>query len=118
MTWKYRCSKCRGRNVFATKIDPWSKDVCRHCGYNKFYLDRRRQWRTDYCDCSSEMYHYRHRIGSPYCQHNPNYELNVRVGKYGEDKYAVLAEIAERRLDDAIERALKLGPTNDDECPF
>lgn len=101
--------------MFVIPIDPWSKDKCKHCGYDKFYLDRRRQWRSDYCDCSG--YHYRHRIGSTYCEHNPKYELNVRVHRYGEDRDAVLLDIAEKMLDAAMEEALKLEP-KDEDCPF
>lgn len=91
MTWKYRCMKCRGRNVFKQKLDGWSVEACRHCGHDKFYVDRRRQWRTDYCRC--EGYHHTHRIGSTYCEHNPRFEVNVRVDRYGERLEDVLIDI-------------------------
>lgn len=107
MTWKYRCMLCRGRNVFIRPLDDYlRKKKCRHCGHDRFYLDRRRQWRTDYCSCDG--YHYTHRIGSTYCMHNPNYEVNIRVGRYGEDLQEVLLEIALREKP----------PETEDECPF
>lgn len=92
MTWHYRCMKCRGRNVFLRELDTYiRRKKCRHCGHFRFYLDRRRQWRTDYCRCNG--YHYTHRIGSPYCEHNENYQVNVRVGRYGEKLEDVLEDI-------------------------
>ena len=93
--------KCRGRNVFRHPVEWYIRaKKCQHCGHGRFYLDRARQYRDDYCSCS-ENYHYTHRKGSTYCIHNPNYEVNVRVGRYGESRDAVLEEIKQR-----------------DECPF
>lgn len=92
MTWKYRCSRCRGRNVFSRKLDGWSVPACRHCGHDKFYLDRARQFRNDYCSCT-ENYHYTHRKGSPMCIHHPDYQVNVRTRRYGEKLEDVLEDI-------------------------
>lgn len=96
MTWKYRCSKCRGRNVFKQKIDGWSKESCRHCQHDSFYLDRARQFRNDYCDCTHWCgYHFRHRKGSPRCVHHPQFQINARVFS-GEKLEDVLEDIALR----------------------
>lgn len=65
---------------------------CKHCGHDRFYLDKSRQYRTDYCSC--EGYHYRHRAKSTFCVENPQYEFNVRVGRFGEDPADVQMEIA------------------------
>lgn len=95
MTWKYRCMACRGRNVFRQKVEWYVRPrQCRHCGHESFYLDRARQFRKDYCSC--EGYHYTHRQGSTYCIHNPNYQVNVRVGRYGEKREDVLEDMALR----------------------
>lgn len=94
MSWAYRCMKCRGRNTLKSEITGYFGPECRHCGHNRFYLDRRRQWRTDYCNC--EGYHYKHRAGSGCCELSPNYEVNVRVGRYGEKLEDVLEDIALR----------------------
>lgn len=96
-TWKYRCSKCRGRNVFERKLDGWMAPACKHCGHDKFYLDRARQFRRDYCDCShTDGYHYRHREGSPFCIHNPEFQVNARTRKHDEKLEDVLEDIALR----------------------
>lgn len=95
MTWKYRCNKCRGRNVFLKLLEDYVRPRrCRHCGHGCFYLDRRRQYRTDYCSCT-EGYHHMHRLGSPLCIHHPQFELNSRVAR-GEELKDVLLEIALR----------------------
>lgn len=97
MSWAYRCMKCRGRNVFRQKVEWYIRaKKCRHCGHGRFYLDRARQYRKDYCSC--EGYHYRHREGSTYCIHNPNYQVNVRVGRYGEKLEDVLEDIMLKEL--------------------
>ncbi len=96
MSYAYRCSKCRGRNTMKHRYD-WYKrtPVCKHCkACNRYYLDKARQYRNDYCSC--EGYHYKHRIKSACCIHHPDYELHVRVGRYGEDSAVVIAEIAAR----------------------
>lgn len=88
--------KCRGRNVFVRQIEDYLRPKkCRHCGHSRFYLDRRRQWRTDYCTCT-DGYHYTHRIGSTFCIHNPDFQINVRVHRYGEKLEDVLEDIALR----------------------
>ena len=97
MTFKYRCSKCRGRNCFKHLLDWYlRKRRCRHCGHDRFYLDRARQFRDDYCTCSG--YHYTHRKGSTFCEHHPNYQVNVRVGRYGEKLEDVLEDIKLRAI--------------------
>ena len=98
MTWKYRCSRCRGRNVFKQKLDGWSDEKCHHCQYARFYFDRARQYRDDYCSCSHAFgYHYTHRRGSPRCVHHPDFELNARVFS-GESLEHVLEDIALRAI--------------------
>jgi hypothetical protein len=99
--------KCRGRNLLQSKIEGYYGPECRHCGHQRFYLDRRRQWRTDYCTCDG--YHYKHRAGSPFCMLNPNYEFNVRTRRYGEDP-------AEVQLDLALKSEVQ--PDDKEGCPF
>jgi ribosomal protein L37E len=85
--------KCRGRNTLRRRIDDYLRvPKCRHCGHNTFYLDKARQYRTDYCSC--EGYHHTHRIRSPFCIHNARYEFNVRTRRYGEDPVDVQIDIA------------------------
>lgn len=93
MSVAYRCMKCRGRNTLRRPLHDYLRvPKCRHCGHKSFYLDRARQYRNDYCRC--EGYHYTHRAKSKFCTVNPNYELNVRVLRYGEDLTDVQIDIA------------------------
>lgn len=111
MTWHYRCMKCRGRNVFRRMLEDYLRPKrCRHCGHGAFYLDRARQWRTDYCRCT-EGYHYTHRVGSPLCVHNPDFQTNVRVERHGEKLKDVLEDIA---FDKAFHEPVEAS----EECPF
>jgi hypothetical protein len=93
VSFAYRCNKCRGRNPLRSPLFKcWPEPKCKHCGHDKFYLDKARQYRNDYCTC--EGYHWKHRTGSKFCIENPNYELNVRTERYGEDRAEVQLEIA------------------------
>jgi DNA-directed RNA polymerase subunit RPC12/RpoP len=93
VSWAYRCMKCRGRNTLPRQVEDYRRaPKCRHCGHKSFYLDKARQYRRDYCSC--EGYHHTHRAKSPFCIENPNYELNVRVRRYGEDLLDVQIDIA------------------------
>lgn len=92
MRYHYRCSKCQARTVFKHMLDWYIKPKkCKSCRYIRFYIDNGRQRREDYCLC--EGYHYTHRRKSKYCVFNPQYEVNVRVMRYGEDLAAVLEDI-------------------------
>lgn len=55
------------------------KKHCRHCGYDKFYVDRERVSRRP-CSCSG--LHYPHRPGTRYCEKNPyhNAQRAMRSG--------------------------------------
>jgi hypothetical protein len=99
MSFAYRCMSCRGRNTLRQPIDHYLRPPkCRHCswvekpGAKRFYVDKLRQFRTDYCSC--EGYHYRHRAGSKFCTSNPQYEFNVRTARYQEDPEEVRFDIA------------------------
>lgn len=93
MSFAYRCMRCRTRNTFKKPLEDYVRlKKCKRCSWWRFYLDRARQYRTDYCDCAG--YHYRHRIGSPFCQHHPECEFNTRVRRYGEDPLEVRIDIA------------------------
>jgi Zn ribbon nucleic-acid-binding protein len=93
MGYAYRCSKCRTRNTFARRLEDYIRTkVCKSCGHKRFYWDKERNKRRDYCTC--EGYHFKHRIRSLFCVHNPNYELNVRVLRYGEEPEEVMLDIA------------------------
>ncbi|MBV8060505.1 MAG: hypothetical protein JO253_03125 [Alphaproteobacteria bacterium] len=48
-------------------------------------------------------YHFTHRIKSPYCIHNPEYEVRVRCGRYGELEADVRDDIARREKEESIE---------------
>ena len=118
MSWAYRCKRCRGRNTLKHKYE-WYKRApkCKHCSHSEFipppgsdkkpvigpvfYLDKARQYRTDFCVC--EGYHFTHRVKSPYCIHNPEYEVRVRCGRYGELEADVRADIARREKEESIE---------------
>ena len=100
MSYAMRCSKCRGRNTMKRLPEQYKKTpVCKHCKCcNRYYLDKARQYRNDYCSC--EGYHWTHRVKSPYCIHNPEYEIRVRTGRYGEALEDVLADIARREKEE------------------
>ena len=78
MTISYRCSRCRGRNVFAVPVGLNTKvEVCRHCGYGNFYLDKERR-RRKACVCDGGLLSQKngsipHREGSPCCIANPHH---------------------------------------------
>lgn len=110
MSWAYRCMKCRGRNTWKHPWE-WYKRTkkCRHCGHFRFYLDKARQYRTDYCCCAG--YHHTHRSGSKFCEMNPQHELMVRTERYGE----AVADVA---LDMAWEGRGATKVKNKDEVPF
>ena len=93
MGFPYRCMKCRALNTLNRRIADYIRvPKCKRCGHRKFYIDKQKWYRTDYCRC--EDYHYTHRIKSPFCIHHPNYEYNVRVRRYGEDPAAVNFDLA------------------------
>ena len=95
MGWAYRCNRCRTRNTFRKKLEEYVRPKkCKECGHDRFYYDRERNHRSDYCSC--EGYHWTHRRGTTYCIHNPLYQVNVRVGRYGEKLEDVLEDIALR----------------------
>lgn len=95
MSYQYRCSRCRGRNVLPRALEDYKRaPKCRHCQYTHFYVDKGRVNRKDFCRCSG--YHYTHRIKSPFCEHNPNYEFLVRTLRYREDPATVIADISRR----------------------
>ena len=72
----YRCSRCRTRNSFHHPVDWYKiKRKCRDCGYQKFYKDKERRARQP-CRCSGAYHWGAHRLGSPMCEHNPNYQAN------------------------------------------
>lgn len=104
----YRCSSCRTRNLFPRRIETYVRlKKCRACGHTRFYLDRGRLYRNDYCAC--EGYHHKHRIRSTFCIHNPQYEANVRIRRLGEHPHDV-----------ALDQLLASPPiyTNNPEPPF
>jgi hypothetical protein len=93
MSFYYRCMKCRTRNTFKRPLEHYKRQKkCRACDHWRFYVDKERQHRTDYCQC--EGYHFSHRKGSPYCTANPNYEFNVRVRRFGENPVDVVLDIS------------------------
>jgi DNA-directed RNA polymerase subunit RPC12/RpoP len=93
MAYIYRCSRCRTRNSFKQPLEDYRRaKKCRACGYTKFYWDKERNRKADFCTCNG--YHFNHRRGSKFCWANPQYEWNVRVLRYKEDPLQVSADIA------------------------
>jgi len=93
VSYAYRCTKCQARRALPRRLADYVRiPKCHSCGHKNFYLDKSRQYRSDYCSC--EGYHHRHRQKSKFCIHHPDYELNVRTERYGEDRLDVQLEIA------------------------
>lgn len=93
MRMPYRCMLCRTRNTFVRKIETYVRPKkCKSCGHTRFYIDRWRLHRNDYCRC--EGYHYTHRKGSTFCIHHPQQERNVRVERHGEHPLDVFIDQA------------------------
>lgn len=70
--------KCTGRLMLAKLPAEYIRPpACPHCGGRKWYLDTNivhRHKAEEKCTC--EGYYFRHRKGSLYCVHHPNYEAN------------------------------------------
>lgn len=100
MSYYYKCSRCRGRNVFKQKVG-FNKKIerCRHCQYGNFYVDKRMQYRDDYC-IDTACVHYKHRFRSSVCIHHPDAELIIRTTRYGENREDVLADIARKKSEE------------------
>lgn len=70
----HRCCRCQARRTLARR---WSLYIrppkCRVCGYARLKpcFDRLKQVRRQRCKC--EGYHFPHRRGSRFCEHNPQY---------------------------------------------
>lgn len=91
----YKCCVCRTRNIFNHKVEWYKiKRKCKACGHQRFYVDKERQNRSDYCDCGST--HYRHRYKSNLCSHHPEFEKYERIRRYGEEAVEVVIDIAWR----------------------
>ncbi len=87
---------------------------CKHCGHFRYYLDKGRQYRTDYCSCGG--YHHKHRQGSKFCESNPDYEFNVRTMRYGEDPEEVRFDIEFHKQLASVPLLKQKGEA--EECPF
>ncbi len=100
MSYYYKCSKCRGRNVFKLPVGFNKKsEKCRHCDYGNFYVDKRMQYRDDYCT-DTRCVHYKHRFRSSVCSHHPDAELIYRVNVCGESAEFVKADIARKKAEE------------------
>jgi predicted nucleic-acid-binding Zn-ribbon protein len=106
MRYYYRCMKCRSRNVFAMPVEMYIRPrKCKSCGHARFYADKERTNRQDYCRCDG--WHHTHRRGSTYCLYHPQRQLLDRL-RAGESR----ADIA---LDLAFDSPVTPAPT---EVPF
>jgi len=74
---------CFTRRSLAMRPEQYSAERyiprCPSCGARKWMIDRWRlkhevRGKGDTCYCSG--YHFMHRKGSKYCEHNPNWEAN------------------------------------------
>jgi len=86
----YRCSACRTRNTFRRALGDYVRGKrCRHCGHDRFYVDRERMNRRG-CTCGG--YHFPHRRGSGACIHSARseYYLALRQGVPQSDAEALL----------------------------
>lgn len=93
MSYAYRCMKCRTRNTLRQPLERYIRiPRCKRCLNTTFYVDKERQFRTDICTCDG--YHFKHRIKSTFCIHNPLYQFNVRTMRFGEDPDEVREDIA------------------------
>lgn len=102
----YRCMKCRSRNVFNRPVEAYKiQRKCKACGWWRFYLDKERTNRMDYCRC--EGWHHTHRFKSTFCIHHPARQLIERI-RAGEAE-------AEVRLDMAFDAPFEAAPI---EAPF
>lgn len=82
MTYPYRCSRCRTRNLFARPVEKYVRQrKCRDCGHTSFYVDRERATRRP-CRCDGAYHWGPHRKGSPCCVHRRGFEAfrAVRAG--------------------------------------
>jgi hypothetical protein len=92
MSCHYRCSKCRTRNVWPKALGEYKRGrKCRHCGYEKFYVDKERVSRKP-CRCEGGLISMKngaipHRPGSPCCVQNKKFEFNraIREGLDADD---------------------------------
>lgn len=68
MSYIYRCSSCRTRNTWPRALASYVRwRRCRHCGHDRFYVDRERVNRLP---CHCDGYHHAHRPGSRRCESN------------------------------------------------
>lgn len=89
----FKCMKCRTRHVFRHPVEWYKiKRKCRSCGHWRFYLDKERTNRNDYCTCGTT--HYPHRYKSSLCMHHPDYQMIVRTQVYGEERIEVMIDMA------------------------
>lgn len=83
----YRCNRCRTRNKFKRAVACYLVPrKCRDCGHQKFYADKERASRVS-CKCAGAYHWGAHRLGSQYCEHNPNHQYHraVRDGASAEE---------------------------------
>lgn len=111
----YKCNACKLRHMFRRRLETYVRQKkCDRCGNTTFHWDGERNRRTfgrrkDLCYCGSPYSTVRngpHRIGSKLCQHNPDFEKNLRVAMGEQD--VELAMLVEGKLK---------GDAGDD-CPF
>ena len=118
MGYTYRCRRhVDGKSHQVQKTFPRPLEHYKHtpkcpeCGSRLFWwLHVRRQNRDDYCTCSG--YHWKHRKGSKFCEHNAWAEYHTRVEREREDPQEVLLDMFEGG------RTLCGKPEPGDECPF
>lgn len=87
----YRCRKCRKRQRLgkAPHLYVRKQPKCKGCGARNWVLDRYRAFKernskvTKLCQCN--QYHYHHRKGSGFCEHNTYMTDRQRMIREGLD---------------------------------
>lgn len=98
-----RCgnSKCRARRTLVKHPDEYvTQPKCRYCGKRKWTVDadRMKRWYKMSRLCRCDGYHFTHRKGSPFCEHNPMGEYN-RALRAGYEDEELLVRCVNAKID-------------------
>lgn len=91
-----RCSHCDARRTLNRHPDDYIRvPRCRSCGQNRYRVDkyRARFERGPKHRCTCYRYHFPHRRGSGYCDHNPKMTIEMLAAREGIDLAHVTAQL-------------------------